>query len=140
VAAALAPSAFAQSPFNDEAGRVLGLENVEPRHRGKDIKALGQVLAPTFVAVDMDGSLTRKSEFLTGIKAPSYQPSRAVYEQISAHMYGDTAVTTSIFRVKEIEMGKPVVRRERFIDTLDQRRPNLAMCRQLGHPDPHKIA
>jgi hypothetical protein len=69
------------------------------------------------VAVDIDGSLTRKSEFLAGIKAHSYQPSRAVYEQISARMYGDTAVTAGIFRVKEIERGKAVVRRERFIDT-----------------------
>ena len=73
--------------------------------------------ADSFIAVDIDGSLTGKTEFLAGIKSPDYQPSQAVYEQISAHMYGDASVTTGIFRIKEIEKGKTVIRRERFTDT-----------------------
>jgi ketosteroid isomerase-like protein len=109
---------FAQSASNDEAGRVLGLENAwNHAIEAKDTKALEQLLASTFVAVDIDGSLTTKGEFLAGIKAPAYQPAQAVYEQISAHMYGDTAVTTGIFRIKEVQKGKPMVLRERFIDT-----------------------
>jgi ketosteroid isomerase-like protein len=115
---AVALSGFAQSSSGDEAGRVLGLENAwNHAIEAKDTKALNQLLAPTFVAVDIDGSLTNKSEFLGGIKAPSDQPSQAVYEQIRAEMYGTTAVTTGIFRIREIQKGKPVVLRERFIDT-----------------------
>ena len=106
-----------QTSSSDEAGRVLGLENAwNHAIEAKDIKALEMLLASTFVAVDIDGSLTNKREFLAS-KAPAYQPSVAVYETIRADMYGDAAVTTGIFRIKGIEKGKTYVHRERFIDT-----------------------
>jgi len=109
---------FGQTSSSDEAGRVLGLENAwNHAIEAKDIKALDMLLASTFVAVDVDGSLTNKGEFLASIKAPDYQPSVAVYDQIRAEMYGDAAVTTGIFRIKGIEKGKTYVHRERFIDT-----------------------
>ena len=111
-------STVAQNSPSDDAGRIIALENAWNRAiEAKDTKALDQILAPTFVAVEIDGSLTNKGEFLASIKAPSYQPSQAVYEQIRAEMYGNTAITTGIFRIKEIQKGKPVVLRERFIDT-----------------------
>ena len=109
---------FAQNTASDDAGRVLGLENAwNHAIEAKDIKALDMLLASTFVAVDIDGSLTNKGEFLASIKAPDYQPSVAVYDEIRADMYGDAAVTTGIFRIKGIEKGKTYVHRERFIDT-----------------------
>jgi len=83
----------------------------------KDTKALDQLLASTFVAVDTDGSLTRKGQFLASIKDPSYQPAEAVYEDIRAEIYGDTAVTTGIFRIREIRKGKRIAQRQRFVDT-----------------------
>ena len=83
----------------------------------KDTKALNMVLASTFVSLDIDGSVTNKSEFLAGIKSPAYQPSQAVTEQSNVQVYGDAAVVVGIFRVKGTEKGKPYVRRERFIDT-----------------------
>jgi len=112
-------SAFAQNSSSDEAGRVLGLENAwNHAIEAKDTKALDMILADTFLAVDIDGSVTNKTQFLAGIRDPNYQPSQAVYEQIKAQMYGDSAaVTTGIFRIKESEKGKTVTRRERFTDT-----------------------
>ena len=111
-------SAFAQNSSRDEGGRVLGLENAwNHAIEAKDAKALDMILADTFVAIDIDGSLTNKKEFLAGIVAPEYQPSQAVYEEIQVQMYGDAAVTTGIFRIKETVKGKLLVRRERFIDT-----------------------
>jgi ketosteroid isomerase-like protein len=113
-----AVSGSAQNSPSDEAGRVLGLENAwNHAIEAKDTRALDMILADSFIAVDIDGSLTGKTEFLAGIKSPDYQPSQAIYEQIPAHMYGDVSVTTRIFRVKEIEKGKTVIRRERFTDT-----------------------
>jgi ketosteroid isomerase-like protein len=67
--------------------------------------------------VEIDGSVSSKSEFLAGIKAPEYQPSQAINEQISVQVYGNAAVVVGIFRIKGIEKGKPYVHRERFTDT-----------------------
>jgi len=63
-------SAVAQNS-SDEGGRVLGLESAwNHAIEAKDTKALDQILANTFVAVEIDGSVSSKSEFLASIKAP----------------------------------------------------------------------
>ena len=50
---------YAQTSSSDEAGRVLGLENTwNHAIEAKDSKALDMILASTFVAVDIDGSVT----------------------------------------------------------------------------------
>jgi ketosteroid isomerase-like protein len=111
-------STVAQNSSSDEGGRVLGLEKLwNHAIEDKDTKALEQLLASTFVAVEIDGSVSSKSEFLASIKAPEYQPSQAVNEQMNVQVYGNSAVVVGIFRIKGIEKGKPYVHRERFIDT-----------------------
>ena len=116
--AAAVLSGFAQNATNDEGGRVLGLEKAwNHAIEAKDTKALDQLLASTFVAVEIDGSVSTKSEFLAGIKAPEYQPAQAVNEDMSIQVYGNAAVVVGIFRIKGVEKGKPYVHRERFIDT-----------------------
>ena len=108
----------AQNTASDDGGRVLGLENAWGHAiEAKDTKALDMLLAATFVAVEIDGNMESKSEFLAGIKAPEYQPSQAVNEQIRVQVYGNAAVVNGIFRVKGVEKGKPYVHRERFTDT-----------------------
>ena len=84
---------------------------------GKDAKALDMILSNTFVSIDIDGSVSSKSEFLASIKAPDYQPSQAVTEQSNVQVYGNAAVVVGTFRVKGTEKGKPYVHRERFVDT-----------------------
>ena len=107
-----------QQSLSDEGGRIMALETAwNHALEAKDTKALNMVLASTFVSLDIDGSVTNKSEFLAGIKSPAYQPSQAVTEQSNVQVYGDAAVVVGIFRVKGTEKGKPYVRRERFIDT-----------------------
>ncbi|HEY1425020.1 MAG TPA: nuclear transport factor 2 family protein [Candidatus Acidoferrum sp.] len=103
---------------SDEGGRILGLE-IAWNHaiESKDTKALDMLLAKTFVAVENDGSVSNKSEFLASIKAPEYQPSQAVNEKMDVQVYGEAAVVVGIFRVKGTEKGKPYVHRERFTDT-----------------------
>src|SRR5713101_535340 len=105
-------SSFAQNSTSDEGGRVLGLETAwNHASEAKDTKALDMLLANTFVAVEIDGSVSSKSEFLAGIKAPEYQPSQAVNEQVSVQIYGNAAVVVGIFRIKGTEKGKPYVHR-----------------------------
>jgi len=111
-------SAARQSTDSDEGGRILGLEKAwNLALEQKDVKALDMLLANTMVSVDIDGSVSSKTEFLASIKAPDYQPSQAVTERTSVQVYGDSAVVVGIFRVKGTEKGKPFVHRERLVDT-----------------------
>ena len=107
-----------QSRTSDDAGHIQALE-LAWNHalENKDSKALDMLLGSNMVSVDIDGSLSNKSEFLASIKAPDYQPSQAVIEQSNVQMYGDAAVVVGVFRVKGTEKGKPYVHRERFVDT-----------------------
>ena len=111
-------ASLAQNTASDEGGRVLGLENAwNHAIESKDTKALDMLLASTFIAVEIDGSISSKSEFLASIKDPEYKPSQAVNEQLNVQVYGDAAIVVGIFRIKGIEKGKPYVHRERFTDT-----------------------
>jgi ketosteroid isomerase-like protein len=107
-----------QSNVSDEGGRVLALEKAwNHALEEKDTKALDMLLANSMVSVDIDGSISTKSEFLAGIKSADYQPSQAVTEQSNVQVYGAAAVVVGIFRVKGTEKGKPYMHRERFVDT-----------------------
>ena len=111
-------TAAQQRSMSDEGGRVMALENAwNHALEVKDTKALDMLLANTFVSVDIDGSISSKSEFLASIKSPDYQPSQAVTEQSNVQVYGDAAVVVGVFRIKGTEKGKPYVHRERFVDT-----------------------
>lgn len=111
-------AAAQQNSASDEGGRVLALESAwNHALEAKDTKALGMLLANTFLSVDIDGSVASKSEFLASIKAPDYQPSQAVTEQSTVQVYGNAAVVVGVFRVKGTEKGKAYVHRERFVDT-----------------------
>ena len=111
-------TAAQQRSMSDEGGRVMALENAwNHALEAKDTKALDMLLANTFVSVDIDGSVSSKSEFLASIKSPDYQPSQAVTEQSNVQVYGDVAVVVGVFRIKGTEKGKPYVHRERFLDT-----------------------
>ena len=116
--ASVAVSLRGQSGANDDAGRIQALE-LAWNHalESKDTKALDMLLGSNLVSVDIDGSISNKSEFLASIKAPDYQPPQAVIEQSNVQMYGDAAVVVGVFRVKGVEKGKAYVHRERFVDT-----------------------
>src|SRR5258708_39251804 len=71
-----------QKSIDDEGGRGLAFENAwNHALEAKDAKALDMILPNPFLAIDIDGSVSSKSEFLASIKAPDYQPSQAVTEQ-----------------------------------------------------------
>ena len=107
-----------QKSIGDDGGRVLALEQAWNRAlEEKNSNALDMLLASTFLSIDIDGSVSSKSEFLASIKSPGYQPSQAVTEQSNVQVYGDAAVVVGVLRVKGKEKGKPYVRRERYADT-----------------------
>jgi len=83
----------------------------------KDVKALQSLLDPGLVYIDYDGSLMDKTQFIASVQAPSLHPEQIVNESMSAHVYGDSAVVTGVYREKGTSGGKPYLRRGRFTDT-----------------------
>src|ERR1700735_1090450 len=77
-----------QSSSSEEGGRVLAL-GIAWNHalETKDTKALGSLLANTFLSVHIDGSVKSKSEFVASIKTPDYLPSQPATEQSSVQVY-----------------------------------------------------
>jgi ketosteroid isomerase-like protein len=106
-----------QSTKDDE-GRILALETAWNRaEQTKDAAALEQLLSPQLVYVDYDGSIATKAEFLANIKSEGLEPNQITNEQQTAHVFGDCAVVTGIYREKGVNKGKPYNRRGRFTDT-----------------------
>ena len=108
-----------QSSTSDEGGRVLALENASiTPWKQRNVKALNMMLANTFLSVEIDGSVSSKSEFLASIKSPDYQPSQAVTEQSSVQVYGDAAVVVGVFRIKGTEKREALRAHENDSSTL----------------------
>lgn len=103
---------------SDEEGRILALETAwNHAEQNKDVAALDQLLSSTLVYIDYDGSLQNKAQFLATAKSESLHPEQITNDEMTAHVYGDAAVVTGIYREKGISKGKPYSRRGRFTDT-----------------------
>lgn len=101
-----------------EQTKILALENAWNRaEEHKDVNALQNLLDPTLVYIDYDGSIMNKAQFIASVQAPALHPEQIVNESMSAHVYGDTAVVTGVYHEKGEKSGKPYLRRGRFTDT-----------------------
>ncbi len=106
------------SNTSDAQGRILALETAwNHAEESKDAAALDQLLANSLVYIDYDGSMMNKGEFLASIKGADLHPSQIINDEMSAHVYGDAAVVTGVYREKGVNKGKPYLRRGRFTDT-----------------------
>jgi len=98
------------------ASRIIALENAWSRAaEGKDLKALDTLLDDDFVYVTPDGRLMTKAAVLADVKGSNVQ--QFVTEGMTAHLYGDVAIVTGMFKMKGVENGKTFLRRGRFTDT-----------------------
>ena len=114
------PQSVGQSAAQPDAEqtKILALENAwNQAEEHKDVKALETLLDSTLVYVDYDGSMMDKSQFIASVKAPNLHPEQIVNESMTAHVYGDSAVVTGVYRDKGVSNGKPYLRRGRFTDT-----------------------
>lgn len=101
-----------------EQSKILALENAwNQAEEHKDVNALESLLDPSLVYIDYDGSLMNKAQFIASVKEPSLHPEQIVNETMAAHVYGDSAVVTGVYREKGEKGGKPYLRRGRFTDT-----------------------
>jgi ketosteroid isomerase-like protein len=104
--------------LTDDEGRILALETAwNHAEQNKDVAALDQLMASTLVYIDYDGSLQTKAQYLAEAKSETLHPEQITNDEMTAHMYGDAAVVTGIYREKGISKGKPYSRRGRFTDT-----------------------
>ena len=116
----MAPQPTAQGPLQPDAEqtKILALENAwNQAEEHKDVKALESLLDPTLVYIDYDGSIMNKAQFIASVQAPALHPEQIVNESMTAHVYGDSAVVTGVYREKGSNAGKPYLRRGRFTDT-----------------------
>jgi ketosteroid isomerase-like protein len=105
-------------PSDADQSKIIALENAwNQAEEHKDVQALEMLLHPELVYVDYDGSIMTKAQFIASIKAPALHPEQIVNESMSAHVFGDSAVVTGIYREKGVDKGKPYLRRGRFTDT-----------------------
>jgi ketosteroid isomerase-like protein len=114
------PIGFPQVPAHPDAeqSKILALENAwNLAEERKDVKALETLLHPELVYIDYDGSMMTKGQFIASVKAPELHPEQIVNESMSAHVYGDSAVVSGIYREKGVKNGKRYLRRGRFTDT-----------------------
>ena len=117
--AAFIPANAQQSPeSNGAVTRILALENAwNQAEEHKDTGALDSLLASTLVYIDYDGTYMDKAQFMASVKAPQLHPEQIVNETMTAHVYGDSAVVSGIYREKGVDKGRPYLRRGRFTDT-----------------------
>ena len=104
--------------ISDDESKIRALESAwNLAEEEKNISALDQMLAATFVYTEFDGSFSDKAQFLKMVKTSAPTSDQITNQEVAVALYGNTAVVTGIFKEKGIENGKPFTRRGRFTDT-----------------------
>jgi hypothetical protein len=95
--------------------RALEHEWVDGQSRN-DNHALDVIFDNALVYVEY-GKLVSKGEYLERIKQGGPQVSQILLEPMTVHTFGNTAIVVGSYRERDLQGGKPGVRRWRFIDT-----------------------
>ena len=114
-------TAAAQNPTESSHGSeslLIALENAwnqaQLRH---DSKALGGLVADSFISTDNDGTFMNKAQFLADNMDLSYAPSLMTNKDERVFMYDNAAVVAGIYHAKGLNKGKPFDHYGRFTDT-----------------------
>ena len=98
--------------------KIIALEKAwNQAYKLGDKRALDRILDDQIVLINDDGTQQTKTDFLASVKKSNSQEQQIAPESMSVHVFGNTAISTGVFRAKGVEAGKPYVRRERFVDT-----------------------
>ena len=117
-ATALLPAQAQQREASAEESKILALENAWNRaEEQKDFRTLNLLMDESLVYVDWDGTRMDKAQFIASIRAPELHPAQIVNESQEAHVFGDSAIVTGVYREKGTNKGKSYLRRGRFTDT-----------------------
>jgi len=98
--------------------KIVALEKAwNQAYKLGDKRALDRILDDQIVLINDDGTQQTKADFLASVEKSNSQEQQVAPESMSVHVFGNTAISTGVFRAKGVEAGKPYVRRERFVDT-----------------------
>lgn len=102
----------------EDKSRIMALENSwNQAELHNDAHAVDLLLADDFVMTVADGYTMNKSQTLASVRDTSYRPDVLQSDDMTVHMYGNTAIVTGAFLEKGKDKGKPFERRGRFTDT-----------------------
>jgi|SRR5450432_1494562 hypothetical protein len=111
-------AAFARAQDADEAGvrsKILALEHAWNQAEAfNDLKALDSLFDNRLVYIDSDGTLMTKAEFLAHVKSSHLQ--QVITQSMSVQVFGDMAIVTGTYLVKEFKGGRNIQHRGRFAD------------------------
>src|SRR5579863_6437393 len=104
--------------IGSDENRILALETAwSQAEQQKDIKVLDELLAPSLVYVEFDGTFMTKADYLASRKSESLHPAQVTNESTTVHVYGGSAVVTGVYKEKGTSNGKSYEHRGRFTDT-----------------------
>jgi hypothetical protein len=107
----------AESPHGNES-LLIALENAwNQAQLHHDSKALGGLVADSFVSTDNDGTFMNKAQFLADNMDLSYAPSLMANKDERVFLYDDAAVVAGIYHAKGLYKGKAFDHYGRFTDT-----------------------
>src|SRR6202451_2121236 len=87
--------------ISDEESKIRALESAwNLAEEEKNVSALDQMLATTFVYTEFDGSFSDKTQFLQGIKSSGIHSDQITNQDVLVSLYGDSAVVIGIFKEK----------------------------------------
>jgi len=118
LAVALLLPAQQRGNLSPDESLIMTLEkawNVAEEH--KDLGALDQLLSPTLVYTDYDGSFMNKAQFLSSVKSVGLDADQIVNEDVKVQVYAGSAIVTGIYHEKGTLKGKAISRRGRFTDS-----------------------
>jgi len=100
------------------AAKVLSLEQLwNQAEVAQDVHSLSQVLADTFMFVDVDGSLRNKAEFISSVTGRAEHIDSIRSESMLSRVHRDTVIVTGVYHEKGTLNGKPYYHHGRFTDT-----------------------
>src|SRR5689334_19796964 len=99
-------------------GKLIALESAwNQAQMQKDVSAVEQLLAPTFIYTDYDGLVQDKKKFLADLKDPAYHATSMINEDAQVFPYPNAAVVVGTYHTKGTYKGKAFEHRGRFTDT-----------------------
>jgi ketosteroid isomerase-like protein len=108
----------ARAQDTDDAGarsKVLALEHAWNQAEAfNDLKAMDSIFDNRLVYIDSDGTLMTKAEFLSHVKTSHLQ--QVITQSMTVQLFGDMAIVTGTYLVKEFKGGKNIQHRGRFVD------------------------
>jgi len=82
----------------------------------KDLATLERIIAPSFVYIGADGSVSSRAEMLAGLRAPELEIDPFETRDVQVRLYGETAILTGWFEQTGRVGGRPYRVRSRYTD------------------------